>query len=251
MTGLVFLVMLVPVVSSIIGVSASEELQEDEFGVEDDYTEADIKSIVIHKEVKVPVIVPVIKKVPFPVRIPVVRNTMKKHLRCLNSEERSTHRPIKLSQIKSYPVKVPHYFPVFHKRTVPCPITRKPPHPVVVRVVNRIPVYIPVVKRVGYPVEKNVPIPVKIPVEKPVPYVVEEPYPTIVEKEVPYPIVKEVPYPLFIGVSRPGAKHKFCQIKQDVSRPAKPTLQYSEIEEIPYRPLQEESHSEIKKVNLK
>lgn len=113
-----------------------------------------IKSIVITKEVRIPVPhpypVPVEKTVPYPVHVPV---------------------PVPI--IKHYPVPVPKPYPVPVEKKVPYPVEKIVPYPV------KVPV------KVAVPVPHAVPVPQPYPVPVHVTHPVPVPQPIILSKSVP------------------------------------------------------------------
>ncbi|XP_069681214.1 uncharacterized protein [Periplaneta americana] len=113
-----------------------------------------IKSIVITKEVTIPVPhpypVPVEKKIPYPVKVPV---------------------PVPV--VRHYPVPVPKPYPVTIEKKVPYPVEKIVPYPV------KVPVKVPYPVPHPVPVEKPYPVPVHVPQPVPVPH------PVVVKKPVP------------------------------------------------------------------
>lgn len=106
-----------------------------------------IKSIVITKEVTIPVPqpypVPVERTIPYPVKVPV---------------------PVPV--VKHYPVPVPRPYPIHVEKKVPYPVEKIVPYPV------KVPVKVPV------------PVPHPVPVSKPYPVPVHVPEPVIVKNPV-------------------------------------------------------------------
>jgi hypothetical protein len=117
-----------------------------------------IKSIVITKEVTIPVPhpypVPVEKTIPYPVQVPV---------------------PVPI--VKHYPVPVPKPYPVPVEKKVPYPVEKIVPYPVNVPVKVAVPVphAVPVLKPYPVPVHVAHPVPVTQPIilNKPVPVLQE------------------------------------------------------------------------------
>ncbi|XP_021934706.1 tetra-peptide repeat homeobox protein 1-like [Zootermopsis nevadensis] len=111
-----------------------------------------VKTIIITKEIKVPVPQPypveVIKKVPYPVKV-----------------------PVEVKVEKPYPVEVPKPYPVYVEKKVPYPVEKRVPYPV------NVPVKVP------YPVPHpvHVPKPYPVHVTKPVPV----PHPVYIERKIP------------------------------------------------------------------
>jgi hypothetical protein len=114
-----------------------------------------IKSIVITKEVTIPVPqpypVPVEKTIPYPVKVPV---------------------PVPV--VKHYPVPVPKPYPVPVEKKVPYPVEKIVPYPV------KVPVNVPVPVPHAVPVSKPYPVPVHVPHPVPVPQPVIVKNPTAV-----------------------------------------------------------------------
>jgi hypothetical protein len=125
----------------------------------DYYPEARIKSITIHKEVKIPVPHPypvkVEKKIPYPVIVPY---------------EVKVEKPV--------PVHVEKPYPVYVEKKVPYPVEKKVPYPPKVEV--KVPVPVP------HTVQITKPYPVKVPVPKPYPIKI----PVYIEKKIPVYIKK-------------------------------------------------------------
>lgn len=129
-----------------------------------------VKTIIITKEIKVPVPQPypveVIKKVPYPVKV-----------------------PVEVKVEKPYPVEVPRPYPVYVEKKIPYPVEKKVPYPVKVPVEVPVPFQIPV----------HIPKPYPVHVPKPVPV----PHPVYVEKKVPIYIKKhEGQYQDYVGLER-------------------------------------------------
>ncbi|PNF17889.1 hypothetical protein B7P43_G02239 [Cryptotermes secundus] len=114
-----------------------------------------IKSIVITKEVAIPVPqpypVPVEKTIPYPVKVPV---------------------PVPV--VKHYPVPVVKPYPVPVEKKVPYPVEKIVPYPV------KVPVEVPVQVPHPVPVAKPYPVPVQVP------HPVSVPHPVIVKKLQPF-----------------------------------------------------------------
>jgi hypothetical protein len=108
-----------------------------------------IKSIVITKEVTIPVPqpypVPVEKTIPYPVKVPV---------------------PVPV--VKHYPVPVPRPYPIHVEKKVPYPVEKIVPYPVKIPVKVAVPVPHPVPVSKPYPVPVHVPQPVPVAVPQPV-----------------------------------------------------------------------------------
>jgi hypothetical protein len=135
-------------------------------GIEENHEH--VKTIIITKEIKVPVPQPypveVIKKVPYPVKV-----------------------PVEVKVEKPYPVEVPKPYPVYVEKKIPYPVERKVPYPVKVPVEVPFPVQIPV----------HVPKPYPVHVTKPVPV----PHPVYIEKKIPiYTKKHEGHYQGYVGL---------------------------------------------------
>jgi hypothetical protein len=116
-----------------------------------------VRTIIITKEIKVPVPQPypveVIKNVPYPVKV-----------------------PVEVKVEKPYPVEVPKPYPVYVEKKIPVPVEKKVPYPVKVPVKVPVPVSVPVHVPKPYPVHvpKPVPIPQPIYIEKKIPIYIKQ-----------------------------------------------------------------------------
>ncbi|PNF17865.1 hypothetical protein B7P43_G02236 [Cryptotermes secundus] len=133
-----------------------------------DQRQEHVKTIVITKEIKVPVPQPypveVIKKVPYPVKV-----------------------PVEVKVIKPYPIEVPKPYPVYVEKKIPYPVEKRIPYPVKVPVEVPVPVKVPV----------HIPKPYPVHVPKPVPV----PQPVYIEKKFPIYTKKPDIYSGFEGLS--------------------------------------------------
>lgn len=176
---------------------------------------AHVKEVTVTKEVPVPYLVHVEKKVPYPVYVQVPQPypvTVEKHI----------PYEVRVPVEHPVPVPVPKPYPVTVERHIPVPVEKRVLYPVKIPVDRPYPVHVPVEKPIAVPyaVEKPVPYPVHVYVEKPVP----RPYPVAVEKHVPYPVEKPVPYPVKVPYPVPVEKHY-----------SYPVYEHEHVEKPPYR----------------